>query len=119
MRLAVCRAGLLAVACVSLSVHAQDNSVRVKPLPHSLEVHMALSAAPPHLRSGATVFVLDPAKGYVPERQGTNGFTCYVQRTDYVREVYGEDYFAPECQDSEGTKSIVPVEPKANWALNN
>ncbi len=95
---------------VSLGVAAQETTVRVQPLPRSLEVHMALAAAPPHLRSGATVFVLDPAKGYVLERQGTNGFTCYVQRTDYVREVYGDDYFAPECQDAEGTKSIVPVE---------
>jgi hypothetical protein len=58
----------------------------------------------------ATVFVLDPAKGYVLERQGPNGFTCYVQRTDYTREEYGDSYFAPECQDAEGTRSIVPVE---------
>jgi hypothetical protein len=32
------------------------------------------------LRGEATVFVLDPAKGYVLEQQGKNGFTCYVQR---------------------------------------
>ena len=30
--------------------------------------------------------------------------------TDYTRENYGDSYFAPECQDAEGTKSIVPVE---------
>ena len=110
MRLTFCARVWLAIACASVAVHPQDSNVRVKPLPRSLEVHLALSAAPPHLRSGVTVFVLDPANGYVPERKGTNGFTCYVQRTDYVREVYGDDYFAPECQDAEGTKSIVPVE---------
>jgi hypothetical protein len=80
------------------------------PLPRSLEVRLALAAAPPYLRSQATVFVLDSAKGYVIERQGTNGFTCYVQRTDYMREDYNDGYIAPECQDTEGTKSIGPVE---------
>jgi hypothetical protein len=75
-----------------------------------LEVDLALSAAPPHLRAGATVYVLDPAKGYVLERKGANGFTCYVQRTDYLREEFRNDYFAPECQDAEGSRSIAPVE---------
>ncbi len=84
--------------------------VKLHPLPRSLEVHLALAAAPPYLRSGATVFVLDPDKGYVLERKGTNGFTCYVQRTDYVREDFEDNYIAPECQGPEGTKSIVPVE---------
>ncbi len=109
-------AGRLAVlVCVGLLAcpgedPAASPSVKIRPLPKSLEVQLALAAAPPYLRSQATVFVLDPAKGYVLERQGTNGFTCYVQRTDYLREDYGDGYIAPECQDAEGTKSIVPVE---------
>jgi hypothetical protein len=115
MRFIIHAGGLLAIAYMSLFVHAQESvpngpAAKLTALPRSLEVHLALSAAPPHLRSEATVFVLDPAKGYVRERQGTNGFTCYVQRTDYMREDYGDSYVAPECQDPEGTTSIVPVE---------
>ena len=115
MRDAIRVVGLLTVAGMASAVYAQENAangsnIKLKPLPRPLEIHLALSAAPPHLRAKATVFVLDPAKGYVLERQGTNGFTCYVQRTDYTREEYGDSYFAPECQDAEGTRSIVPVE---------
>lgn len=115
MRLATRAVGLLALAYLSPALYAQGDAanasnLKLQTLPRSLEVRLALSSAPPHLRSEATVFVLDPAKGYVLERQGTNGFTCYVQRTDYMREDYGDGYIAPECQDSEGTKSIVPVE---------
>jgi hypothetical protein len=95
MKLSTLTVGLLAVAYTCLAVNAQENaingsSVKLQPLPRSLEVHLALRAAPPHLRSGASVFVLDPAKGYLLERQGTNGFTRYAQRTDYVREDYSD-----------------------------
>jgi len=115
MRCATQAVALFVVAYITFSVHALENAaidsnVKLQPMPKSLEVHLALSAAPPYLRSEATVFVLDTAKGYVLERQGTNGFTCYVQRTDYMREDYGDGYIAPECQDAEGAKSIVPVE---------
>ena len=109
MRVVIRVVGLLAVACMTSAVYAQENAangsnIKLKPLPRPLEIRLALSAAPPHLRAEATVFVLDPAHGYVLERQGTNGFTCYVQRTDYTREDYGDSYFAAECQDAEGTK---------------
>ena len=56
------------------------------------------------------MFVLDPARGYVIERQGKNGFTCYVQRTDYTREEFRNDLIVPECQDPEGSRTIRPVE---------
>jgi hypothetical protein len=107
---------LLGVSCLCSLAHGQSRAessgsgARVESLPKSLEVNLALGAAPPYLRSGATVFVLDPAKGYVLERKGTNGFTCYVQRTDYVREDYSDGLVVPECQDPEGTRTIVPVE---------
>lgn len=79
-------------------------------LPREFEVRLALSAAPPHLRAGAAVYVLDPATGYVLERQGSNGFTCYVERTDYTRAYFRDDYVVPECQDAEGTRTIARVE---------
>lgn len=90
---------------------AQDDTNRnhLDVIPHDLEVKLALSALPPYLRSEATTYVLDPAKGYVRERQGTNDFTCFVERTDWVREDYRNDLFIPECFDAEGTRTIVAV----------
>jgi hypothetical protein len=75
-------------------------------LPRDVEVKLAMSAVPPHLRADATIFVLDPSKGYVLERQGANGFTCFVERTDYVRAQYRDDLLVPICFDPEGTRTI-------------
>ena len=44
--------------------------LKIDSLPRDLEVDLAFSAAPPHLRAGATVFVLDPARGYVIRAAG-------------------------------------------------
>ena len=54
---------------------------RIEPLPRDLEIQLALSALPPHLRDNATVYVLDPAKGFELARRGTNGFHAFVART--------------------------------------
>jgi hypothetical protein len=85
------------------------SGVALEALPRELEVKLALSALPPYLRSDATVYVLDPPKGYVRQRQGKNDFTCFVERTDWVREDFRNDLFIPECFDAEGTHSIVSV----------
>lgn len=82
---------------------------RLEALPQDLEVRWALSAIPPYLRSDATLYVLDPAKGYVLTHQGSNGFNCFVERTDYVREDYRKDLIYPLCFDPEGSKTIMPV----------
>src|SRR2546428_13419569 len=47
-------------------------------LPRALEVELALSAAPTHLRDGATVWVLEMS-GYAIARKGSNAFTCVVK----------------------------------------
>jgi hypothetical protein len=78
-------------------------------LPRALETKLALSALPPYLRADATVYVLDPSHGYELERKGTNDFTCFVERTDWVRADYRNDLLIPECFDAEGTRTIVPV----------
>lgn len=51
-------------------------------LPPDLETALALSALPPHLRSEATVYYLDPEVGFEVAREGTNGFHALVARTD-------------------------------------
>src|SRR5215831_11971337 len=88
---------------------ARADAAALDRLPHDLEVRLALSALPPHLRADATIFVLDPARGYALERQGSNGFTCFVERTDYVRAQFRDDLLVPICFDPEGTRTIEPV----------
>jgi hypothetical protein len=71
---------------LSIAASAQNNQTggsthRVDPLPRDLEVQLALSALPPHLRNGATVYVLNPDKGFEVARRGANGFHALVART--------------------------------------
>src|SRR5260370_13679477 len=54
---------------------------KIEPLPRDLEIQLALSALPPQLRDNATVYVLNPDKGFEVARQGTNGFHAFVART--------------------------------------
>lgn len=88
---------------------AAGSGTALDALPRELEVKLALSALPPYLRPDATVYVLDPTKGYVLDRKGNSDFTCFVERTDWVRGVFRKDLFIPECFDAEGTRTIVPV----------
>jgi hypothetical protein len=54
---------------------------KIDPLPRDLEIQLALSALPPHLRDNATVYVLNPDKGFEVARKGSNGFHALVART--------------------------------------
>ncbi len=73
--------------------------------PADVEAALALSAAPQHLRPGATVYVYGP-DGFAKFRDGTNGFTCLVNRDGFF---YGAAAFKPTCWDAEGLTSYVPV----------
>jgi hypothetical protein len=44
-------------------------------------MQLALSALPPQLRDNATVYVLNPQKGFEVGRKGTNGFHAFVAGT--------------------------------------
>jgi hypothetical protein len=67
---------------LSLTASAADKQVnKIDPLPRDLEIQLALSALPPHLRDNATVYVLNPDKGFEVARKGTNGFHAFVART--------------------------------------
>ena len=70
-------------------------------LPRALEVELALSAAPKHLRDQATVWVLEQ-NGYTLANQGSNAFTCVVSRR-------AGDLF-PVCWDAEGARSLLKVD---------
>ena len=78
------------------------------PLPQDLEVQLALSALPAHLRDDATIYVLDPKAGYTVFKEGSNGFVALVGRTstrfyqadwDYA---YPTDQLIPMAYDAVG-----------------
>ena len=56
---------------------------KLEKMPVDLERDYALSALPSHLRKGASVYLLDPAKGYYIAQKGTNGFICFITRTEW------------------------------------
>jgi hypothetical protein len=73
---------VIASLLFTLSANAENNKAsKVEPLPRDLEIQLALSALPPHLRDSATVYVLNPDKGFEVARKGTNEFHAFVART--------------------------------------
>jgi hypothetical protein len=105
----------------ALTVSAQTNETvkgtnKLAPLPRDLEIQLALSALPPHLRDNATVYVLNPDKGFEVARQGTNGFHALVARTgdDTFRgtwplKAYRDDILYPISFDEAGDKAQMQV----------
>lgn len=88
----------------------------VEALPRDLEIELALSALPPHLRDSATVYVLNPARGFEIARQGTSGFHALVARTgddafrgDWPLTEYPKDILYPIAFDAAGTRAQLRV----------
>ena len=93
-----------------LGTLGQANTVppKLERMPEPLETRFALSAAPPHLRGNATVFLLDPDKGYVLNRKGSNGVSCMVVRSDWqFEEPFRNDIYWAVCFDSEGSRTLL------------
>lgn len=105
----------------SLTASAQNapnttGTKQIEPLPRDLEIQLALSALPPNLRDHATVYVLNPDKGFEVARKGTNGFHAFVARTgdDAMRgswplTEYRDDILYPISFDSAGAKAQMRV----------
>ena len=99
--------------CLAQTKKTEDGDAssrpKLEPMPQSLEIRFALSAAPLHLRSDATTFLLDPAKGYERNHQGTNGVSCIVVRSDWQwsDKPFRDDIFWPVCYDAEGSKTLL------------
>ena len=79
-------------------------------MPVKLESDFALSALPPQLRQKATVYLLDPKKGYYVAHKGSNGFICFVTRTAWEWAEFRQDDAAAIAYDAEGARTIFPVE---------
>ncbi len=115
--------GLLAIAGLlfSLSVSAENKQAptemkKIEPLPRDLEIQLALSALPQHLRDQATVYVLNPDKGFEVASKGTNGFHAFVARTgddafrgSWPLTEYRDDILYPISFDSAGVNAQMRV----------
>jgi len=89
---------------------------KIEPLPRDLEIQLALSALPPHLRDDATVYILNPDKGFEVARKGTNGFHAFVARTgddtfrgSWPLTEYRDDILYPISFDKAGAKAQMRV----------
>jgi len=94
---------------IAVFLSVQSFAQKLEKMPVDLETDFALSSMPAHMRSGATVYLLDPEKGYYIGRQGTNGFICYVVRTEWEWAESRIDLATPISYDAEGAKTIFPA----------
>jgi hypothetical protein len=104
---------LLSAALVfAFNAHAHAQTARTDAstalntvFPAAVETELAISAAPAHLRDGATVYVYG-SRGYEKVRDGTNGFTCLMNRDAFLHDA---KMFSPTCWDKPGEDTYVPV----------
>src|SRR6266566_7243193 len=114
--IAVILALIFSVTAVAHSQQTARGANKIEPLPRDLEIQLALSALPPHLRDNATVYVLSPDMGFEVARKGTNGFHALVARTgdDTFRgswpfTKYRDDILYPISFDEAGSKAQLRV----------
>ena len=95
---------------------APEATTTIEPLPRDLEIQLALSALPPHLRDQATVYTLNPDKGFEVARKGTNGFHAFVARTgddafrgSWPLTAYRDDILYPISFDQAGAKAQMRI----------
>jgi hypothetical protein len=106
----------LLFSLIAIAQNQQNSNTTIDPLPRDLEIQLALSALPPHLRENATVYLLNPNKGFEVARQGTNGFHAFVARIgdDTFRGTwplvqYRDDILYPISFDDAGAKAQMRV----------
>lgn len=104
-------AGVLLIGLLSGTLAAQEASEEPQrevhlvtaSMPREQQIELALSAAPTEVSTKATVYVLG-AKGYEKVREGTNGFSCLIERS------FGgttQTSSAPACFDAEGSRTLM------------
>ncbi len=101
---------LLITLFISIQSFAQGSGDwHLDKMPVDLETDYALSSLPPHLRKDATVYLLDPQKGYYVGHQGSNGYICFITRTEWEWTEFRNDLCTPISYDAEGARAIFPV----------
>ena len=104
-------AGVMLIGVLSSGAAAQDKPQEparevhlvTASTPRERQIELALSAAPTEVSSKATVYVLG-LKGYEKAREGTNGFSCLIERSFKGTT---QTSSAPACFDAEGSGSIM------------
>ena len=79
-----------------------------KILPRDLEIDLALSSAPEHLRADASIYLLGE-QGYELTKKGTNGFTCLVIRGPEFTPPGWENHISGWCFDEESMRTVGKV----------
>jgi hypothetical protein len=87
----------------------EPTDTKLEKMPANLERDYALSSLPPHLRGGAAVYLMDPAKGYYLAKKGTNGFVCFISRMEWEWGEFRNDYTMPISFDAVGAAAIFPI----------
>src|SRR5215475_3402515 len=109
-----------ALACLTLSMTAgvlmASEQGKIEPLPRDLEIQLALSALPRHLRDDATVYTLNPVKGFEVARKGTDDFHAFVARIgddafrgSWPLTEYRSDILYPVAFDRAGSRAQMRV----------
>jgi hypothetical protein len=104
-------AGVLSIGVLTSSPAAQDTPqeptrevhLATASTPREQQIQLALSAAPTEVSSKASVYILGP-KGYEKVREGTNGFSCLIERSFKGTT---QTSSAPACFDAEGSRTIM------------
>jgi hypothetical protein len=110
---------LMVCASAGAQSNTQSNEARsrgIEALPRDVEIELAASALPKHVRDNATIYVLDPRKGFEIARKGANGFHALVARTgddsfrgSWPLDQYSDDQLYPISFDSAGAKAHMQV----------
>ena len=90
----LCAPSLATLAQIDTPKPAYDFS-----LPREDRIKLAESAAPPEISGKATVYLLERS-GYVKVRDGSNGFSCFVDRQNPLN-------LEPTCFDAEGSATTL------------
>jgi hypothetical protein len=95
---------VLTACCTVCFAQQKTDGWLLDKMPADLETEYALSALPLHLREGATVYLLDPEKGYYLARKGTNGFSAIINRTQFDWIDFVPDMYEAISYDSAGSE---------------
>ena len=103
---------IITISLIGVGISASPSratEAAIEQMPPKLETQFALSALPRAMRDKATVYLLDPTKGYRLSKQGTSGLTCLVERTAWEMADFRDDIYIPLCYDAVGTKTYLKV----------
>jgi hypothetical protein len=103
---------MITISLIGVGISASPGpaaETTIDQMPAKLEAQFALSALPAALRPQASVYLLDPQKGYQLSRRGTSGLTCLVERTAWELADFRNDIYIPLCYDAVGTSTYLKV----------